>query len=111
MGNRSWFIKVDQEKYELITKVTTGHNDFFIVGAARAFKSAKLRGEGTIFKAGDLILLCQSGGSYVVDEYPDIFDGEFCSMSNIQYVRTETRSIVLEFEYLTLEEFHRKTGW
>ncbi|MCK5614887.1 hypothetical protein KAR91_74180 [Candidatus Pacearchaeota archaeon] len=105
MGRRSWVVKTDKKHTEDVIKASKEFGDIFAVGAGLIKEPLKDIDKGTYFKPGDVVLLLQSDGSYVITEFPEIFNREFCCLDNIHTTMTDKGGKIEELEYLDKEKF------
>lgn len=105
MGRRSWVVKTDKEHSEKIFEMQKESDELFAVGAGRVEKPLRDLDAGTHFSEGDIVLLLQSDGSYVITEFPEIFEREFCCLDNIHTTMTDKGGKIEELEYLDKERF------
>ena len=105
MGRRSWIVKTDEKHYNDVFRIMTEQEDLFIVGAGKLKSPLKEIDGGTHFDKDDLVLLLQSDGSYVITEYPNIFNREFCLLDNVETVREKEGYKINELDYMDEAQF------
>ncbi len=105
MGCRSWIVKTDEKHYNDAFKIMEEYKDLFIIVAGKLESHLREIDGGTHLKKDDLVLLLQSDGSYVITEYPNIFNREFCLLDNIETVMEKEGFKINELEYMTEDQF------
>ena len=104
MGRRSWVVKATQEKYEQVLEIQKDGN-LFLVGAGLVEEPFRFLIGGQMFVEGDVVLLLQSDGDYVVKAYPQIFKNDgYCLLDNLRTIRGKSGSTIPELKYLEKQE-------
>jgi NADH dehydrogenase FAD-containing subunit len=103
MGRRSWVVKATKEKYEQVLEIQKDY-ELFIVGAGLVDKPLRFLNHRKIFVEGDIVLLLQSDGEYVLRRYPKVFQHGYCLLDNIHSVPSESGNKIEEIKYLKEEE-------
>jgi hypothetical protein len=103
MGRRSWVVKATKEKFEQVLEIQKDY-ELFIVGAGLVKEPLRFLIGGEMFVEGDVVLLLQSDGEYVLRGYPQVFKDGYCLLENIHTIRQGSSSEIAELKYLEKKE-------